>query len=129
MQEVGSKTNYFKYAECEEGQTLVDKMVYKGESQGRFGRQNNFVGGGEKTVLNSAGQLNYKLDEFVTEGDTVSVIYDGTEILESGSFKGKSVHNFKVILHDEIKNEAPKEETKAPVKEEATESLLDKINA
>lgn len=131
MKEIGGKVNYFKYAECEKGQVLVDTMVYKGTQEGNYGRQNVFVSRttGEKTVLNKAGQLDYKLDEFVEVGDTVTVIFDGTEILEKGKFAGKPVNNFVVNLHDDIPNKAPKEMTPAEKSEGTQESLLDKLNA
>jgi len=129
MQELGAKTNYFKYSECKDGQTLVDKGVYLGQKQGKFGRQNNFLVGGAKTVLNSAGHLNYKLDEFVKVGDTVTIIYDGKEKLEKGTFAGKECHQFKVMLHDEIPNTKPAPEVQTTVATNSGGSLLDRLNA
>jgi hypothetical protein len=135
MQKVGLPTKYFKYTECTPGQVLVDGGVYTGQSEGKFGRQNNFVKAGQKTTLNSAGHLNYLLDNYVTEGNTVTVNYVGLEKLGSGKFAGKDVHQFEVFVHTEIPNQkVPAPTQEAPVQAPAqvakeSVSLLDRLNS
>jgi len=90
---VGGQKKYFKYAECEEGQLLVEGK-FIGTSPNKFGKEN----------------FDFRPEEgpIVREGDTVQVIYDGKGILDKGAFKGKEVHNFKVNVAESLDVESVK---------------------
>ena len=99
---VGGQKKYFKYAECEKGQILVQGK-YVGTSPNKFGKDNHDfrpTDGGPTVCLNSAGHLNYLIDNNVQVGDMVQVTYDGKDILDQGAFKGKEVHKFDVAIAD-----------------------------
>lgn len=92
---------YLKYAECEEGQVLATG-TYLGSRQGTYGIQHQIrEDGGDVTVLNSSGHLNFLLENHVSKGDYIQVIYRGTETMKKGKFKGKDMHQFEVAVDDE----------------------------
>lgn len=100
---VGGSKKYFKYSECEAGQVLVESGKFLGRSPNKFGKENfDFkpTDGGPIICLNNAGQLNYLIDTHVRVGDTVQVIYEGSDILDKGAFKGKTVHKFEILVAD-----------------------------
>ncbi len=100
FKEIAGNKKYFKYAECEVGQVLVEGRFIR-DFQGRFGIQYEFENkDGEIHVLNSSGQLNYKM-EFVKPNEIVQVIYDGMILLTKGPMKGKDAHQFKVLRNDD----------------------------
>ena len=81
FKEIAGKKNYRKYADCEEGDVLVEGVFLR-QVQGRYGVQYEFESdNGSIEVLNSAGLLNHKM-QYIREGDRVKIIYDGSEILE-----------------------------------------------
>jgi hypothetical protein len=91
---------YLKYNECEDGQLLV-VGTFLGTSEGRYGPQHEFrLEDGSVQVLNSAGHLNYQIDNFVSPQDVVRVVYLGKETIGSGTMKGKSAHKFDVQVDD-----------------------------
>ncbi len=91
---------YLKYNECEDGQVLC-VGTFLGTSEGRYGPQHEFrLEDGTVQVLNSAGHLNYQIDNFVSPQDVVRVVYLGKEMLTSGAMKGKSAHKFDVQADD-----------------------------
>ncbi len=95
-QEVGGSKEFIKYKDCEAGDVLVEG-VFRREYQGKFGVQYEFEAMcGKIVVLNSAGQLNYKMD-FIKPGTKLKIIYEGTVVLDKGLMKGKSSHQFKVL--------------------------------
>lgn len=111
FKEVGGAKKYFKYNELEQGDVLVEGKFSK-SFQGRFGVQYEYLNKcGSVHVLNSSGQLNYLMD-FVEEGDTVKIVYDGTFKLTKGSFAGKDAHQFKLFRDDdgEEQSEVPDED-------------------
>ncbi len=100
FKEVAGNKKYFKYGECEVGQILVEGRFIR-DFQGRFGIQFEFEHkDGEIHVLNSAGQLNYKM-EFIKPGQVVQVIYKGMITLDKGPMKGKDSHQFEVLRDDD----------------------------
>ena len=97
FKKVSVNKKYFKYAECTKGQQLVVEGSYMGPYEGKFGVQHDFKQkDGEIVCLNSAGQLNYLLENHVEVGDLVNVYYDGSVMLTKGTFKGKNAHNFSI---------------------------------
>ena len=95
--EIGGRKIYTKYADCKPGQVLVDGKFLR-DFQGKYGIQWEFLGNdGEIHVLNSAGQLNYKMDAYVSPGDMVQIIYQGMILLDKGPMSGKDSHQFKLI--------------------------------
>jgi len=98
---VSGARKYFKYSECEKGQKLVDQGTFIGSEEGKFGVQHLFKGkDGSTTVLNSAGHLNWLLDEHVNTNDLVNVYYEGKEMLLKGPMKGKEAHRFELEVDD-----------------------------
>lgn len=110
----GART-YFKYKECEQGQKLVDDGLYIGEEQGKFGVQHIFRQKDKKTVvLNSAGHLNWLLENYTTPGKThCNVIYDKRVKLTKGAMAGKEAHTFELEVDDggefKIHSDAPEQ--------------------
>lgn len=100
-QKVATQRKYFKYAECQKGQKLVDEGVYLGTEEGKFGIQHIFrQKDGETVVLNKSGHLDYLLAENATKGTKCNVIYDGKIVLTKGPFKGKEANNFELEVDD-----------------------------
>lgn len=95
--EVAATKKYFKYAECDVGDVLVEGTFLR-EFMGKYGVQYEFedTETGNIHVLNGSGGLKYKM-EFVREGDDVRIVYDGMVTLEKGPMAGKSCHNFKLF--------------------------------
>lgn len=99
---VGGPKKYFKYSECSEGDLLVEGK-YIGRSPNKFGNENfDFKpeDGGPTVCLNHAGHLAYLMDNYVSEGDLVQVVYDGKSKLEKGPMKGKEAHSFIINVAD-----------------------------
>jgi len=100
FKEVGGRKKYFKFAECEIGEVLVEGEYHR-EVQGKYGIQYEFLNiDGEVHVLNGSGQLKYKMD-FIREGDKVKITYEGSELLTKGPMAGKSAHQFKILRDDD----------------------------
>lgn len=119
FQKVGGQSKYYKYAECEEGQKLVDAGTYLGAKEGKFGIQHVFKQkDGEMVTLNSSGHLNYLLENHVSTGTVCNVYYKEKILLTKGTFKGKEAHNFEIEVDDGPRMSAPKE---TPVEKLPTE--------
>lgn len=105
FQKVAGARKYFKYRECEKGQKLIHEGLYVGPEEGKFGIQHVFrLRGGSKdtVVLNSAGHLNWLLENYATPGKTFcNVFYDGKNLLERGAMKGKEAHRFELEVETE----------------------------
>ncbi len=87
---------YIKYAECEAGKPIATG-TYLGTRQGTYGIQHQVRDDkGDVTVLNSSGHLNYLLENNISKGDYIQVIYVGTEEMTKGKYKGKEMHQFEV---------------------------------
>lgn len=100
FKEVGGQKKYFKFAECEIGEVLVEGEYHR-EIMGKYGIQYEFLNhDGEIHVLNGSGQLKYKMD-FIREGDKVLITYEGSEVLTKGAMVGKSAHQFKILRDDD----------------------------
>lgn len=110
FKKVGGQRNYVKYSECNKGDRLVDSGVYVGSEEGKFGIQHLFKikKGAEVTCLNSAGHLNYLLEEHCEPGDLVNIDYGGKELLTKGAMKGKEAHRFSLEIDDQKHSEAVK---------------------
>ena len=121
--EIGGRKIYCKYAQKKPGDVLVDGKFLR-DFQGKYGIQWEFLGNdGEIYVLNSAGQLNYKMDAYVSPGDMVQIIYEGMILLDKGPMSGKDSHQFKLI--DMGKAPVVKAETKAADSAEDSEDDSD----
>lgn len=98
---VGGQKKYFKYAECEQGQVLVEGK-FVGAVPSRF-QGNNYEFRPEQgpiVSLNHSGHLKYLIETYVKEGDLCRVIYDGKTTIEKGAMAGKEAHQFKVEVAD-----------------------------
>ena len=103
FKKVSGTKKYYKYTECTPNQKLVDDGDYVGETQGKFGVQHEFrQKNGEIVVLNSAGHLNWLLNEHLIEGQRCNVFYAEKKMLTKGPFKGKEAHTFELEIDDEI---------------------------
>lgn len=95
FKKIGGQKKYFKYAECEIDEVLVEGEYHR-EVEGKFGVQYEFLNkDGEVHVLNGSGQLKYLMD-FVKEGDIVRISYKGMELLTKGAMAGKEAHQFEL---------------------------------
>lgn len=97
--QLGGSKKFIKYAECNENDVLVKEGRFLGSYEGTYGICWEFDVNGEITVLNSAGQLNYILENYASEGDVLDVIYEGKKEVPKGAMKGKMAHQFKVERH------------------------------
>lgn len=117
--EIGGRKIYCKYAEKKPGDVLVDGKFLR-DFQGKYGIQWEYLdNSGEVVVLNSAGQLNYKMDAYVNPGDMVQIVYEGMITLDKGPMSGKDSHQFKLI----DMGKAPV--TKATVEADSSQSAED----
>lgn len=101
FRKIGGPKQYFKYSECEKGQVLVEGAKYIGRSPNKFGNENHDfkpLEGGPIICLNSAGQLNWLMENHVVEGDLVRVVYEGKSTIETKghAMEGKEAHSFTV---------------------------------
>jgi hypothetical protein len=92
---------FLKYSDCTENEVIAEG-VYEKTGESKFGithefrTEENFM-----QVLNSAGHLNYLLNEYAVFGDYCKVTYDGIVVLEKGAMKGKNSHNFTLEIDDD----------------------------
>ena len=106
--ELISQPKYFKFAELNKGDVLIEEGVYLETKEGRFGPQHYFEDAdGERKVLNSSGQLNYLIDSYLTEGDKCKIQYQGKIELTKGAMKGKSAHQFDLFKDKKAVSSAP----------------------
>jgi len=90
----GSK-KFFKYGECKKGDVLIAGGTYLGQEEGKFGIEHNFkLPSGELAVLNSAGHLNWLVQNFLPVGTVCNIVYGGKDVIAKGTFKGKESHRF-----------------------------------
>jgi hypothetical protein len=106
----GSIKEFLGPKELKEGQKIAG--IYQG----------TFVCGPYKTVthkietetglvgLNGSGMLNKKL-AMVEPGANVTVVYEGTQPIEKGRYKGTKAHQFRVLT-DNVKTKANDEQPK-----------------
>jgi hypothetical protein len=82
---------------------VVTKGEYIGESEGRFGRQHNFMelDTNEHVVL-SGGSLNWRVDnDHMAVGEVFDVIYTGKEMMTKGDYKGKESKGYKYLKYED----------------------------
>lgn len=117
------RPTYYKYPELNDGDVLIEEGIFLGTKEGKFGPQHYFeeMSSGEKKVLNSAGHLNYLIDDNLWEGRKCKVVYKGKKELEKGPMKGKMSHQFDLYT-EERPMETPKAEV-APANTPDTSSL------
>jgi len=93
---------YFNLKETEKGTVLVEKGFLVREDIGeRYGNRQFYFQDEvrEQLVCLSGGSLAYIIDTYnLNKTKKVKISYDGTKNLESGKFKGKESHQFKVEL-------------------------------
>lgn len=112
FKKVGGPRTYVRYADCKKGDVLVEgtyigtvpNQYNKDKPNYEFAQSN----GEANLVLNSAGKLNYLMDNFVTEGDVVQISYLGKSKVEKGPMKGKDAHDFEVLVAESNNTPAPK---------------------
>jgi len=112
---VGAR-KYFKYSECKPGQVLVGEGSFMGSEQGLYGVQHLFKEKtGDVVCLNSAGQLNWLVDNHLKPGAVCKVTYVDKKPLTKGQMKGKEAHSFSLEVDDDqgqpVKVESPKAPT------------------
>jgi hypothetical protein len=100
MKRVFASRTYIKYAECKQGQVLVEG-VFKASEMGNFDKLNHiFKTSAGETVLNSTGKLDYLVGTYLTPGMTCRVVYLGKIVLLKGKMKGKESHDFELYVDD-----------------------------
>lgn len=120
-----SAPKYFNLKETNPGTVLVtDGVLVKEEISEKYGNRQFFFmdnADGQLKCL-SGGSLNYVVDLYnLAETRTpVKITYDGTKKLETGKYKGKEAHQFKV------ETDQPVEATPTPtVETEANPDALE----
>lgn len=114
MTKVAGERFYVKYKDCQKGDELA-RGNYIGTEQGKFGIQHLFdLGDGKTKVLNSSGHLNWLMEEHVSPGDFVQVMYGGMEKLTKGPMKDKDAHRFELFVDQEDLNRVEKRHIPAP---------------
>lgn len=93
---------YFNLTETEKGTVLVKSGALVREDIGeRYGNRQFYFQDeeNEELVCLSGGSLAYLIDTYnLNKTKKVRITYDGTKELETGKFKGKASHQFKVEL-------------------------------
>lgn len=117
MKPVISNRSYYRNKELaerhkEEGDiTVLEKATFLGSEPNKFDPSKNdwiFDLNDQEHVLNTSGHLNWQMGK-ISEGDLVTVIYKGTEIMQQGQMKGKEAHQWDVRFKKHPDNEmAPK---------------------
>jgi len=94
---------YFKYSECEPGFVFFERGKYiETTIDQKFGQPKHLfedLDTGERKCLNSAGQLNYCMDQ-LAEGEICKVVFKGKITLEKGKMAGKEANQFDVFVED-----------------------------
>ena len=93
---------YPKYTEAQKGDILVKSGTYKGTREGKFGTLHDFIQeDGQQVTLNSAGQLDWLLENHAPLGSKCNVIFQGKVKLTTGTFAGKEANQFELQVDDE----------------------------
>lgn len=124
LRPVFSKRNYIRYSECKPGDVIVDHGVYLKSEDGKFGTPNHiFKVGGVEVVLNSAGKLNWQIDNFLAPGMVCVIKYVGKIKLEKGIYKGKETHDFEMLVDDAVV-ESPSASTTSTLTSDLPELMI-----
>jgi hypothetical protein len=111
FKQVGGARKYRPWRSWAEGDYIIAKFKetyidkYKNEGwvveilECEFEEKETEFKEGEVVGLNAAGGLAYAMEE-VLPGNIVRIEYTGLDTLDSGDFKGSSVHTFKVGIDD-----------------------------
>lgn len=113
-EQVGSsgKTEYVKPKDLKAGDTI--EGIYRGSFVDKYEKDNFRVeqADGITKVINGTGLLS-KLFAEVSEGTPVKVVYDGTNVLKTGQYKGTKAHSFKLLIAKGATKAAAKVEANA----------------
>lgn len=124
---LAAKTEFRKWADWEEGDRIVCKLVgtkpnKKNKSKNDFiveieevefsdrAAQKKFNKQGMKLTLNAAGKLNKSLDD-VEMNELVEITYLGSNEIQGGDFEGEQAHDFDVNLVEEDDGSEESEES------------------
>ena len=117
MKKVGGSTKYIKFNELNKGDIVFEKAKYIETFEGKFGDNHKFMTEDmEQIVCPSAGQLNYLIRTYLTEGQNCKIEYLGKKEITTGAMKGKEAHSFELYVEDN-----------APTKKVATSTSLDDL--
>jgi len=101
MKKVGGPISYIKYNELDLDKPIFEKAKYVESFEGKYGINHKFTTEDmAQVVLPSAGQLNYLISTYLTEGMDCQVVYKGKVELTKGAMKGKEAHNFDLLVED-----------------------------
>lgn len=107
--EVGGEIHYPKYNQAQEGEILAEGKYHK-SYEGNYGTEYEIIAeNGQRIVLGSARALEKSM-EYVTPGNNIKVVYNGTGTVKSGPMKGKSFHKFRVFEDKPAMQEVDPEE-------------------
>lgn len=85
---------YIKYSQHSKGDVLIEGIFQRSESN-RFGTTHLFLDrAGTAVVLNSAGQLNANIKNYLSPGTVARITYMGKIVLERGPMTGRESHQF-----------------------------------
>lgn len=121
FKKVSGAVKYYRYAECQPGQLLVEG-TFLGEREGKYGKEYEFRDvSGELVVLNKAGHLDWLMKKHakpLADGVPCQIYYADRNTLTSGKFAGKEAHRFDLYLDEEggkpTKVNAKEDDEKAP---------------
>jgi hypothetical protein len=123
FKKVATSRKYFKYADCNPGDVLVNEGTYVGPEEGRYGVQHIFKQrNGEIVCLNSSGHLNWLIENHVSPGVVVNILYKERVTLTKGPMAGKDAHNFELEVEEveegvSAKGKVPTEKAPPPVQD------------
>jgi hypothetical protein len=101
FKKVSGAKKFFRYGELKKGEVLIAGGTYLGQEDGKFGIEHNFkLPSGELAVLNSAGHLNWLVQNFLPVGTVCNITYAGKDVINKGDFKGKESHRFELEVDD-----------------------------
>jgi hypothetical protein len=129
--------NYRDYKTLSKGDVVAEGWI-EGFSPNTFNAAKRDVSirerDGSVVKVNSCGSLEYKLKEAkpaIAIGDYVKIVYEGEQVMEKGSFKGKSAHTVKVFRDADLhidSQKLPSFKSTEDSSREAAVSALDDID-
>jgi hypothetical protein len=105
----GGSISYVNYKETQAGQVLVEGVYLTSRRAGKFDSlQHHFrKETGDTVVLPSSGILNNLVENHLSKGDKVRVVYKGKVKLKRGKFAGTEAHDFDVLKDADYVNTTP----------------------
>lgn len=104
FQEVGGLNKFRPYDKMSVGEVIAEGW-YEGTVRSTFDHDNYLIreANGEVVEVNYCGHLAHKWEKCkILVGDYVKLVYQGSEILEKGKFKGKMSHHVQLLRDPDL---------------------------